>query len=594
MALFSDNEVSPSLASLYDKLDDTAPSAVRVPVIGITTNHRAEESLTCIADPYVEAVQRAGGAALLLPLCTDAAQLDAVLERIDGLLLTGGGDFSSAVLASVSPLADAVDAQRDISEFSLLRRALQRQMPVFGICRGHQLVNLALGGTLFLDIPSEYDGTPLAHSQTEDKRKPSHEVALTPDSLVARLLHTTSLSVNSLHHQAVRTVAPSLRATAYAPDGIVEAVESDCYPVYGVQWHPEQLLVGGDDTQLSLFTHLVDEARLYRAAVDFHASRLTLDSHCDTPMFFPEKIDIGTRDSRLKVDLPKMETGRLDVVCMVAYIPQKERDAAGLAAATAQADAILGELRRQIACHADRVEQAFTPDDAVRLKHIGKKAIFMGIENGYAVGRDWANVERYRRMGVVYMTLCHNGDNDICDSAKGASEHDGLSDFGRAVVREMNRVGMMIDLAHASEKSFYDVLEASRTPIVSTHSSCRALCDHPRNLTDNQIRALAGKGGVVQICLYEYFLKKGGDAALADIVAHIDHVVRLVGVDYVGIGSDFDGGGGIPGCDAADELINITKALLHKGYTPEMLEKIWGGNFLRVMRQVQVAAEMQP
>ena len=591
-SLFADNTLPEPLSALFDEVDAAScrPSS---PVIGITANHRAAESLTCVADPYVEAVQRAGGTALLLPVCADVDRLAEAVERIDGLLLTGGGDFSEAVLGSgLSPLADGTDARRDVTEFALLRLALQRQLPVFGICRGHQLINLALGGTLYQDIPSEYEGEPLPHSQAEDKRRPSHEVELTAGSLIARLMGATRIAVNSLHHQAVSRVAPSLLSAGVATDGVNEAIESAHYPVYGVQWHPEQLLAGGDDTQLPLFTHLVEEARLYRAARDFHREHVIFDSHCDTPMFFPEKIDIGVRDSRLKVDIPKMEAGAVDAECMVAYLPQKERDAAALARATALADDILGELRGQIARHSDRVAQAFTPDDILRLKKEGRKALFAGIENGYAIGRDLSNIERYRRMGVVYMTLCHNGDNDICDSAKGAAEHGGLSDFGRSVVREMNRVGMIVDLAHAAESSFYDALETSSTPIVTTHSSCRALCDHPRNLTDEQIRALAAKGGVMQICIYEYFLAKDGQTSLSDIVAHIDHAVRLAGVDCVGIGSDFDGGGGVPGCNAADELINITKALLRKGYTPEMLEKIWGGNFLRVMRQVQAAAEI--
>ena len=249
--------------------------------------------------------------------------LERLVDRIDGLLLTGGGDFSEAVMGdALSPLADATDAVRDRTEFALLRLALRRQLPVFGICRGHQLLNLALGGTLYQDLPSEYPTEVLLHSQENDKRRPSHEVDLDETSRLARLLGKKRLAVNSLHHQAVCQTAPSLRAVAFSPDGVNEAVESPCYPVYGVQWHPEQLLAGGDDTMLPLFTYLVDEARLYRKARDFHREHLTLDSHCDTPMFFPEKIDIGCRDARLKVDLSKMEDGGLDAVCMVAYIPQ--------------------------------------------------------------------------------------------------------------------------------------------------------------------------------------------------------------------------------------------------------------------------------
>ncbi len=593
-SLFSDELVSEALVAIYAEVDSN-DMATRVPIIGITCNHKPTEMLTCVANPYVEAIQRAGGAAVLLPMCVDSVQLSSLLDGIDGLLLTGGGDFSNRVLGeAVSVLADSPDPVRDATEFALVRMALQRQIPIFGICRGHQLLNLALGGTLYQDIPSEYDGISLVHSQKTDKRFPSHEVTLHPGSLVARLMGKTSLLVNSIHHQAVKDVAPSLVGSGKATDGINEAIESRYYPVYGVQWHPEQLLAGGDDTQLPLFRHLVCEAQVYHEARAFHRAHMVLDSHCDTPMFFPEGADIGLRDNRLKYDMPKMKTGDVDAVCMVAYIPQGDRGAEDLENATKYADEVLYVLHNQIVRHSTSVEQVRTPEDVLRVKREGKRSIFMGIENAYAIGRDITNLRRYRNMGVVYMTLCHNGDNDICDSAKGADEHGGLSAFGREVVQEMNRIGMIVDMAHASERSFYDALATSSTPIVSTHSSCRALCDHSRNLTDDQIRALADRGGVIQICLYRYFLTNNGVATIDDIVAHIDHVVRLVGVDYVGVGSDFDGGGGIPGCSTAEELINITKALLRKGYTHDMLEKIWGGNFLRVMSQVQEAAEICP
>ena len=211
----------------------------------------------------------------------------------------------------------------------------------------------------------------------------------------------------------------------------------------------------------------------------------------------------------------------------------------------------------------------------------------MGIENGYAIGKDLTNVERFRRRGIVYMTLCHNGDNDICDSARGNNEHNGLSEFGVEVVKEMNRVGLMIDLSHAGEKSFYDALELSKTPIVCSHSSCRSLCDHPRNLTDEQMKALSRKGGVMQLCLYGGFLRQEGQATIIDAMEHLNHMVNIMGIDHVGIGSDFDGDGGIIGCASASEIINITRKLLAERYSETDIQKIWGGNFLRVMQEVQ-------
>jgi len=237
--------------------------------------------------------------------------------------------------------------------------------------------------------------------------------------------------------------------------------------------------------------------------------------------------------------------------------------------------------------NAEYVGLARTPDDLYRLKREGRRAIMLGIENGYAVGHDLGLVEHFRRRGVVYMTLCHNGDNDVCDSARGNSEHGGLSNFGREVVGEMNRLGMMVDLSHASEKSFYDALEVSARPIVCSHSSARALCDHPRNLTDDQMRALARSGGVAQVTFYDGFLRLGGGASILDAVAHLRHMVDVMGVEHVGIGTDFDGDGGVPGVADASELINLTRRLLREHFSEADLRLIWSENFMRVMRQVQ-------
>ena len=185
-----------------------------------------------------------------------------------------------------------------------------------------------------------------------------------------------------------------------------------------------------------------------------------------------------------------MAEGHLDATIMVAYLEQKERDEASLENATAKANQILTQIEEMVAKSCTAVDIAYTPDDLWRLKGQGKRAIMLGVENGYAIGRDIANVEAFRKRGVVYMTLCHNGDNDICGSACGSGEHGGVTAFGADVIREMNRVGMMVDLSHASEASFYDALKISATPIVCSHSSARVLCDHPRNLTDAQIRLL--------------------------------------------------------------------------------------------------------
>lgn len=307
-------------------------------------------------------------------------------------------------------------------------------------------------------------------------------------------------------------------------------------------------------------------------------------------MLFGYGYSLEERSTCALVDLHKMNEGALDVVTMVAYLKQGGRDDASLAAAVAQADALLQGIEERVNANSRYVAIADDPRALLRLKNDGKKVIMLGVENGYAIGREIANIEKLRRRGVVYMTLCHNGDNDICDSAKGSGEHGGLSEFGRKVVAEMNRVGMLIDLSHAAESTFYATLQASTQPVACSHSSCRALCDHPRNLTDEQLRALAAKGGVVQITMYSGFLRKEGDAALDDFMQHLLHAIDVAGVDHVGIGTDFDGDGKIVGCADASQLRNVTRELLRRGFSLADIEKIWGGNWLRLLQQVQSSA----
>jgi microsomal dipeptidase-like Zn-dependent dipeptidase len=200
---------------------------------------------------------------------------------------------------------------------------------------------------------------------------------------------------------------------------------------------------------------------------------------------------------------------------------------------------------------------------------------------------DIRHVRHFAKRGIVYITLCHNGDNDLCDSARGEQTHGGVSDFGAKVIQQMNKLGLMVDLSHAAESSFYDALQISRLPIVCSHSSARALCDHPRNLTDDQMRALAQKGGVCQITLYNGFLVKDGEATILDAMAHLEHAIQVMGIDHVGLGTDFDGDGGIRGLADASELTLFTRQLLQRRYSETDIQKIWGGNFLRVMQQVQ-------
>lgn len=573
----------------YGRYHQRFPGFKSQPVIGITGNFG--EKGCELAEGYFESVLKAGATPVVIPPFEDKDALANVLDRVDGLLLSGGGDLNPLFTGEEPvPQLHAVNYKRDLAELLLIRLAYDRQIPMLGICRGIQMLAVALDGSVWQDIGSQQPGQPLLkHDQQLDRRYASHTVDIATDSTILRpLLGDGPVAVNSFHHQAVRDAGPRLRVCATAPDGTVEAVESSEHKsILGVQWHPECFILRQDECMKPLFEWLAREAASFARAKTVHDRTLTLDSHCDTPMFFHKDIRFDQRDPNVLVDLHKMTEGRLDATIMVAYIEQKERTDEALLAATAKADRILTQIEKMAAENCTAVDIAYTPADLYRLKREGKKAIMLGIENGYAIGKDLSLVRHFRNRGIVYMTLCHNGDNDICDSARGQGEWGGLSPFGREVVREMNRLGVMVDLSHGAESSFYDALELSSVPIVCSHSSCRALCDVPRNLTDDQLKALARKGGVAQVTLYKGFLRKDGEASILDAIEHLNHAVNIMGVEHVGIGTDFDGDGGIPGCASAAEVINFTRRLLAERYSETEIAGIWGGNFLRVMQLVQ-------
>ncbi len=571
------------------------------PVIGITGNY-ADQTCT-LAEGYYQSVLKAGGIPVIIPPRyveegDDCSDLTGVLDNIDGIVFSGGGD-PNPLLFGEEPVVQlhSITPERDLQELKLVRMAYDRQIPMLGICKGIQMINAALGGTLYQDIHSQKEGGVwVKHSQDEDRRFPSHTVKVENGTLLHKLFGRDTLQVNSFHHQACKDIAPCLRLSAISPDGIIEAIESNEYKsILGVQWHPETFVLRDSDEMMPIFHWLIGETQEFKAARELHTKIVTLDSHCDSPMILaPQQVDwaeaFSRRNPDLLVDLQKMDEGHLDGTIMVAYLAQGARDEEGLKAATAKANDILSKMENMAARCADRVAIARCPDDLRRLKLEGRHGIMLGIENGYAIGKDIKNVEAFRNRGVVYMTLCHNGDNDICDSAKGNNEHGGVSQFGADVIREMNRVGMMVDLSHGGEKSFYDALDISAQPIVCSHSSAKVLCDHPRNLTDDQMRALAQKGGVAQVTFYHGFLKSEGEASIIDAIAHLNHMVKIMGVEHVGIGTDFDGDGGVKGIASASELINFTRRLLRERYTNEEIQMLWGGNFLRVMQQVQQAA----
>ena len=555
------------------------PEAARRPVIGITGNYGEQNCK--LGEGYYKSVWQAGGVPVVIPPLSDVHAVVNTLDRIDGLLLSGGADFNP-LYAGEEPSArlGGINAERDLPELLITQLAYNRQLPILGICRGIQTLAMALGGKVCQDIS---DRAQVRHSQDADRSEPTHSVTLEPDSILYHIYqessHLSTLYVNSFHHQVVEDPGERFWVTARSTDGFIEAMESREYKsILGVQWHPECL--PAEEGQ-PIFRWLVSQAASYREACDLHQRVLTLDSHCDTPMFFPQGVDFSSRDSKLLVDLHKMTDGRQDATIMVAYLPQGQVDAKNYA------DNIFDKIEDIVARNNQYVSIARTPEDLWLNKQQGRKSIMLGIENGHALEGSIDNLRHFAQRGIVYMTLCHNGDNDICDSARGEHTHNGVSAFGREVISEMNRLGIMVDLSHAGEKSFYDALELSKTPIVCSHSSCRALCDHPRNLTDDQMRALAQHGGVMQVTLYNGFLVKDGEATLDDAMRHVDHAIEVMGIDHVGLGTDFDGDGGIRGLASSSELMNYTRELLRRHYSEEDIQKLWGGNFLRVMRLVQ-------
>lgn len=582
----------PSLEALYREVDQYIPAkeSLQPPRIGISANRK--DGLSCIAETYIQSVLMAGGAPVLIPVITDIEALTAIVSGLDGLLMSGGGDINPLFIQEEPiPQLQDVDTYRDEFDLILLRLATNRQLPILGICRGHQLINVAFGGSVYQDIHSQSDSPLFKHSQTQSREQASHSIRFTDTNSRLRelLKQEPQVLVNSFHHQAVKEVAPEFTATAMAPDGINEGMEHSEREILSVQWHPEAMASNGDELMLELFKQHVASARLFKEAKRIHQRNVTLDSHTDTPMIFPGEFNIGRKEGG-KVNLPYMEEGLIDASIMVAYIPQGKRDEASLQAATDLALDRLKEIHRQKELNPERMRIAYTPQEVYVTKAAGRKAIMLGIENGYAIGKDLANIARFRKYGVSYITLCHNGSNDICDSARGEAEWGGLSPFGKEVVAEMNRLGILVDISHAAESTFYDTLEYSSQPIIASHSSARALCNHPRNLTDDQLKALAAKQGVVQICLYKGFINENAEkASLTDAIRHIDHIVDLIGINHVGIGSDFDGDGELIGCRASNELINITVRLLKAGYSENDIAKIWGGNLLRVMAHVQAA-----
>ena len=583
--------------NLQQHLNETytsAPSHAYRPLIGITTNHEGIDAT--LREVYYKQIVSAGGTPVLIPPVADNDVLLSTLDTLDAIVLSGGGDFNP-LWAGEQPVPQLhnINNERDLPELLLTRYAFDRQLPMLGICRGIQTLAMSLGGHVEQDIKPT--PTLIKHSQTSHQSTQTHSVNITPGTLLSDIFDgEDTIYVNSFHHQAVDNPGKHMRTAATAPDGTIEAIESsEQKPVIGVQWHPEWLA----DDGLPLFRWLVNEAAIHHRMRLFHSRNITLDSHCDTPMFFPQGIHFDQRDPRILYDLHKMQEGGPDAVTMVAYLPQPKpgetfAQIAPLGAKTPReyADLIFDKIEDTILSDSRYIAHARSEADILRNKRNGQRSLLTGIENGLAIEDDISNVQHFANRGITYITLCHNGDNQICDSARHSlNTHGGVSQFGAQVIAEMNRLGLMVDLSHAGEKSFYDALQISRTPIVCSHSNSRALCDVPRNITDDQMRALAAAGGVCQITLYNGFLRTDGNATITDAIRHLEHAIDIMGIEHVGLGTDFDGDGGIPGLADASELVNFTKALLRRRYSETDMSLIWGGNWLRVMNLCQQSAQ---
>ncbi len=378
------------------------------------------------------------------------------------------------------------------------------------------------------------------------------------------------------------------------------------------------------------------EDQLLQQAKQIHEEILTLDSHTDTPLMLGRRgLNLGDennpRERGGKLDFPRMKQGGLNAAFFAVFLGQGESTPEAFKVAKRRALDIFEHIYKAVEAHPDMAQIALTPEDAYSLKQQGKKAIYIGLENAYPLGEDISMVEKFYDLGARYITLSHTRNNHVSDSSNDPDgpEHGGLSDFGREVVQEMNRLGMMVDVSHISDQAYYDVLEITRAPVIASHSNARAVYHSPRNMDDPMLKALAENGGVLQLCFlyvkemppnperdsaraelrerYNNFQDVSDEEmenareewhainhqypselpTISDLVDHLDHVVDLIGIEHVGIGSDFDGGGQLEDCYDVSEMHNITVELLRRGYSRQEIEKIWSGNFMRVFHENQ-------
>jgi membrane dipeptidase len=395
------------------------------------------------------------------------------------------------------------------------------------------------------------------------------------------------------------------------------------------------LMLGGVLPLVAVTTKSQSQTNISPAARELHFQSIVVDTHDDTTQrLLDPKFDFGARHIDGSVDIPRMREGGLSAIFFSIWIPGTVTGPAAVQRALDQINAV----RATVARHPNDLILCTTAEEIRRAKAAGKIAVLMGVEGGHMINNSLASLDKFFALGVRYMTLTHTVNTDWADASTDKAAHNGLTDFGKQVVPEMNRLGMMVDISHVADKTFYDVLAISKAPLIASHSSCRALCNAPRNMTDDMIKALAAKGGVIQINYHIGFLSQQfQDASKAhpelgkeieaeskrrcganeacqlieadkvtremvaqgrlprvdwtEIINHIDHAVKLVGADHVGLGSDFDGADMPYGMEDVSDLPQITNALLAKGYTAADVRKILGGNTLRLMQDVEAAAQ---
>ena len=343
-----------------------------------------------------------------------------------------------------------------------------------------------------------------------------------------------------------------------------------------------------------------DKNTLIEKAKSIHNNIITLDTHCDIDVRnFTDSINYS-QNLNTQCNIPKMESGGLDVAWFVVYTGQGELSDEGYEKAYNNAISKFNAIQNLVNIYApEKIGLALTSADVKKIHRSGKKVAMIGIENSYPIGLDIKNVEKFYDMGARYMSLSHNGHSQLSDSNTGESDgvylHNGLSELGIEVIKEMNRLGIMIDVSHPSKEAIRQMIEISKAPVIASHSSARTLCNHSRNLDDEQLGWIKKNGGVVQTVAFKSYLNSekskpnsNNKVDISDFVDHIDYLVKKIGINHLGISSDFDGGGGIEGWKDASETFNVTLELVERGYSETDIEKIWSGNLLRVLDEVSL------